>query len=280
MRALPLADAGAFRRAARRTALGRFALGALVAVLAGLAFAAALQAETTDAAASAAPAGTPIVLVVDVSASVAGAADERIAATLEAIAAARRDGSAGLVLFGDAALEALPPGTRAAELTRFVPFFRPPPGQDVYYAREPWARAVGSGTRISTGLRAARMSLERDAGGAGDVVLVSDLDTSQVDLARLERELAAYARAPALDVRVVPLPGADASDEAFFRGRLGQERLALDAGAVAQPAREAATDAPFPGRLALLVVLIGLALALRELVAVPLAWRPEGRSGG
>ena len=273
MRALPLADAAAFRRPARRTAGTRFALAALVAVLAGLAFVAARDGRTTDAPAASPPPARPLVVVVDVSASVAGAADENIATTLERIARARRN--AGLVLFGDAAVETLPPATRAAEFGRFVPFFRPPAGRDAYYAREPWAAALGSGTRISAGLRAARRSLERDAGGAGDVVLVSDLDTSIVDMAALERELAAYARAPDLDVRVVALPGTAANDEAFFRRRLGPAGAALDPTVVAEPTPVAAPVAPFPRRLALLVVLIGLALALHELVAVPLAWRRE-----
>jgi hypothetical protein len=273
VRALPLADAAAFRRPARRTAVARFALAALVAILAGLAFLAARDGHPGDASAPPPAAARPLVVVVDVSASVAGAADEKIASTLERIARARR--YAGLVLFGDAAAETLPPATRVAELTRFVPFFRPPPRRDDYYAREPWGTALGSGTRISAGLRAARRSLARDAGGGGDVVLVSDLDTSVVDVAALERELAVYARSPALDVVVVALPGTAANDEAFFRRRLGNAYAALDPTVVAEPSPAAAPVPPFPRRLALLVVLIGLALALRELVAVPLAWRPR-----
>ncbi len=276
MRALPLADAAAFRRPARRTALARFALAALVAILAGLAFIAARAGGPADVSTGSPPPATPLVVVVDVSASITGAADEKIALTLERIAGGRQD--AGLVLFADAAAEALPLATRSAELARFVPFFRSPPGREDYYAREPWGAALGSGTRISAGLRAARRSLDREASGVGDVVLVSDLDTSRADAASLERELAAYARAPGLDVRVVALPGTSANDEAFFRSRLGRPSAALDPTVVAEPAAAAAPVAPFPRRLAVLIVLIGLALALHELVAVPLAWRPqEGR---
>jgi hypothetical protein len=273
VRALPLADAPALRRPARRTALARLALAALVAIFAGLAFLAARDGPPAAASAPSPPPARPLVVVVDVSASVAGAADEKIASTVDRIARGRR--SAGLVLFADAAAEALPPATRAAELVRFVPFFRPPPGADDYYISEPWGAALGSGTRISAGLRAARRSLGRDAGGAGDVVLVSDLDTSRVDEAALERELAAYARSPTLDVVVVALPGAAANDEALFRRTLGRAYADLDPTVVAEPAPAAAPDAPFPRRLALLVVLIGLALALHEFVAVPLAWRAQ-----
>jgi hypothetical protein len=277
VRALPLADAAALRRPARRTAGARLALTALVAVLAALAFMAAGDERPPDAPAAAPMRSTPLVALVDVSASVAGTADDEVAATLERIARARRD--AGLVLFSDAAAEALPPATPTAELARFIPFFRAPPGTEDHYAREPWGTALGSGTRISAGLRAARRTLERDAGGAGDVVLVSDLDTSQVDVERLERELAAYARAPAIDVRVVALPGTKAPDEAFFRRRLGRADFDLEPAAVVAQASQAAPAAPFPDRLALLVVAIGLAVALRELVAVPLAWRAHKGTG-
>jgi hypothetical protein len=273
LRALPLADAAVFERAARRTTLVRVALVVLVAMLAALALFAARDEGPSAGAAPAVPEAPPLVVVADVSASVSGAADEAIASMLRRVAA-RRDGSAGLVLFGDAAVEALPSGTAAGELPRFVPFFRPPPGRADYYATEPWAAALGSGTRISAGLRAARISLERDAGGAGDVVLVSDLDTSEDDRARLERELAAYAAARLLDLHVVPVPGTDATDEAFFRARVGQTEgpAAIDF----TPAKAAEPAAPFPARLALLVVLIGLALALRELLVVPIGWRREG----
>lgn len=274
MRALPLADAATFRRPARRGALARLSLAAIVAALGGLAFLAAR--EEPPAGAGPPPPARPLVAVVDVSASIAGAADERIASTLARIARAR--GNAGLVLFADAAAEALPPASRAGELAPFVPFFRPPPGRDEYYEREPWAAALGSGTRISTGLRAARRALERDAGGAGDVVLVSDLDTSRVDVAPLERELAAYARAPALDVLVVPLPGTQPNDAAYFRARLGPADVDLAPSVAAEPPPASPGEADFPGRLALLVVAIGLALAVRELVAVPLAWRAQETS--
>jgi hypothetical protein len=278
VRALPLADAPALRRAARRTTAARFGLAALVTVLVALALMAARDRRPPETAVAQPAPSRPLVAVVDVSASVAGEADDEIAALLERIARAR--GEAGLVLFSDAAVEALPPGTRTAELVRFIPFFRPPPGRDDYYAREPWGTALGSGTRISAGLRAARRALARDAGGAGDVVLVSDLDTSRVDVEALERELAVYARAPAVDVQVIALPGTKAPDEAFFRRRLGRADLDLEPAAALERTSEPAPVAPFPRRLALLVVLIGLALALRELVAVPLAWRAaEGRGG-
>jgi hypothetical protein len=279
VRTLPLADAPAFERPARRTALARFALAALVAILAGLALLAARDEEPPRVSPSPAPRSTPLVAVVDVSASVAGSAEDQIAATLEGVARARE--SAGLILFSDAAAEALPLAAPTTELRRFLPFFRPPPGLDDYYVRDPWGTALGSGTRISVGLRAARRTLERDAGGTGDVLLVSDLDTSQVDLERLERELATYARTPALDVHVLALPGTKANDEAFFRARLGRGEIEHEPVVVGERVSEAAPTgpAPFPGRLALLAVLIGLALALRELIAVPLAWRVHERGG-
>jgi len=241
--AVPLADAAALGAATRRTALLR--LGAVAMIGAGLAAAYLTAPRPTGRLASLVAPGRQTVVVLDVSQSVSDLVYREIARTLEGIVtSAGEDGRAGLVLFSDVAQEALPPGTRASHLRPFVRYFRPrdergvAPKPSYYraagptqapppdYPLNPWFAGFSGGTRISTGLREARLALERSGSDGGRVVLLSDLAEADDDLPRLTRELVAYERNPALDLRVVALPPANAVQKQLFA------RIASDEGAV------------------------------------------------
>ncbi len=278
---LPLADAPALARTARRTTLVRAALAALLALLLALAF---LSARRRELAARERGSVGEVVALVDVSASVSDA-DASVAATLDALVRSERKQGVGLVLFADVAEEALPPGTPSDELARFVRFF-PREGRGGAAASsvdEPWSPGLGAGTRISQGLRAAREALARDAGGRGRVVLVSDLAAAATDLPRLRRELRAYRRNPLLDLQVVALPTAAVEDRRFFRSYLGGASFVRpSATALSEPMKGSRASASELPLLPLVVVLVALVLALVELVAMPLEWKeraPERSEG-
>ena len=122
--AVPLADAPAFRRAARRTALVRTVLAlALIGLLAGCVATIRQPADPFDALV---PKGSNTVVVLDVSASVSDLVYREIARTMTGLVeTAGDDRRIGLVLFSDVAQEALPPGTPAAELRPFIRYFEP-----------------------------------------------------------------------------------------------------------------------------------------------------------
>lgn len=269
---LPLADARAFVRAGRRTALLRYAVAAAVAVLVVFAF--LLARDSDRAAPPATTTGTALVVALDVSASVSGEADARVAETLESLADVTRTDGAGLVLFADVAVEALPPRTASTELGRYVRFFRRPAEQTFSYVDKPWSPGIGGGTSISSGLRLARDVLDRDAGGRGVVLLVSDLAIPDQDVENVRRELRLYRRDPLLDLRIVAVPPSTPENRAFFRRHvLPDAFVAHPASLRAEAPATSAERDPFPTALVLVVVLAGLAVALVELVAVPLSWR-------
>jgi hypothetical protein len=282
-RAFPLADAPALARAARHTRFIRIVLAGLLALLVAFAFAAARRSEAAPV--ERAAARDALVVVLDVSGSISSDAYRRIAVVLADISRQRARRSTGLVLFASLAQEALPPAARGAELDRFVPFFLPRASDAATSSfGNPWSSGLGGGTEISLGLRAAREALTRAERPSSRVVLVSDLADSPSDLPALRRVLSAYATDPSLELRVIPLPGASEEDKSFFLRRLGAPAFIVDSAflAPAQTGSAATTPPraePFPGRLVLLVVLVGLALALYELVAVPLRWRPATAEG-
>src|SRR6266508_4586844 len=117
--ALPLSDAPALAPLARRTAIVRLLLLALIAAVA---LAAALTTRQMRVGESAffSP-GSAGVVVLDLSSSTEAAPPEEIELALRRVARSGR--RAGLVLFSDVAYEALPPSAKAAELLPFIRYF-------------------------------------------------------------------------------------------------------------------------------------------------------------
>jgi hypothetical protein len=294
---LPLADAPALRRAARRTSLVR--AGVALAITGALAAAYVYAPRPTGQLDDLVSSEGRTVVVLDMSQSVSDLVYREIARTLEGVVtAAGASGRIGLVLFSDVAQEALPPGSRAIELEPFVKFFRPkaerglrakpffyraagpaeaPPTQ---YPLSPWFGRFSSGTQISTGLAAAREALTRDGGG-GRVLLLSDLAEDELDLARLTTELRAYEGDSRLELDVVALPPASKEQKEFFLRATGGEASVVDSLALAtgnegigEPGR------PLARTFVLIVAALAGCLAAFELLARPVSWRPSGTEAG
>lgn len=293
--AVPLADAPSLRDTGRRTSLLR--AGLVVAVGGALAATYLTAPRPTGELRDLVSPERQTVVVLDLSHSVSDLVYREIARTLEGIATSGQDDRIGLVLFSDTALEALPPGSRAAELAPFIRYFRPraergqrarpsyyraagPTEQaQVQYPLNPWYRSFSGGTQISTGLRAARQALARD-GLSGRVVLLSDLAESESDYPRLAAELRAYEQSPELELHVVALPPATDRQARVFERAAGADRV-VDSQSLAtgnQGIGEPALGLAWPYLAAALA--LALLLATYELVAVPLRWRVRpGRTG-
>lgn len=259
-RALPLADAQALRRPARRALMLRAAaVVALAALLGALALATGVvQSRAHPTSAS--------VVVLDVSGSIGPDASATIVRTLRAVA--RQGGRAGLVLFSDATQEALPPTAPASMLREYVRFFAA--SRNGGLAHNPWTDDFSAGTQIGRGLAAARLALSRAAIERGRVILVSDVSDSILDAPLMRRELLAYARDPKITLRLAAVPGNDKSAVALFRRALGPRAFAVGrppASALAPESRG------FPTTAVAVVVAIALLLAAYELTNAPLTWR-------
>ena len=285
---IPLADAPLLRPEGRRMRRLQLALAALLLV----ALAAALfQATRTPVHHSSFfPAGEQGVVVIDFSTSIAEPGYRRISNVLRPVVNANQP--IGVVFFSDVAYVALPPGTPGRELRSFLRFLRVPPAlgrfptaaelrraqeAQLQERRTPWSAAFRGGTRISTGLGAARRAIEREGTtGTGTVLLISDLDDSPFDLAALADELAAYRRA-GLRLRVVPLFPAD-TDRAYFRQALGPQAFVSHAELLrnARSTERRSLEADFPLAVSVLALgLLGL-LAVNEILCGRLDWRGVG----
>jgi von Willebrand factor type A domain len=279
---LPLADARELAGAARRTAAVRLALAAVLIGL--LAFAVATSGRSAGVRPPAAAAKTNTEIVVDVSGSISGLTLPPVGRALRTIMrSSGRNGTVGVVLFSDSAVEALPPGTPARELKPFIHFFTPVgnSGRDGSVPQlppNPWALTFSDGTKISTGLATARKALERDHIG-GRIVLISDLVDDTLDKPALRTELVRELRNPKLSVRVVTLPtgvfGNDDSDAQIYKSLLGPQAVAKTYPAPPTPRAAGAAAARFPGGLVGLTLIAAAALAAFELGAVTLRWREE-----
>lgn len=290
---LPLADARSLRRGRRRYRIVR--AGLVLAAAGTLAAAAAAAGRPPGSGTGLLATEGSTVVVLDMSASVSDLVYREIARTLRAISRpAGGRGRVGLVLFSDTAQVALPPGSPAAELEPFIRFFLPReqrgtsarptffrdlgPGapSPTQYPLSPWFGTFSGGTRISTGLAAARDALA--GAGGGRVVLVSDLADARPDGPRLLRELMAYRR-EGLDLRVVALPPATNRDKDLYRRAAGADEAVIDSTSLgtAGPAGVVGVGL-FPLALGALVALLGLALGTHAAVAAPLRWGgPPGR---
>jgi hypothetical protein len=280
---IPLADMATLRRAASRTRLLQLALalGLLVVLAAALLVGARAPVHHS----SFFPAGESGVVVLDFSTSIDQPGFRRIRNVLRPVVEANQP--IGIVFFSDVAYVALPPGTPGRELRPFLGYLRTPKplGQfptelELERAREaqlketrtPWSAAFRGGTRISTGLAAAREALERER-VKGTVLLISDLDDSPFDYAALGDELARYKR-ERLRLRVVPLFPAPA-DRAFFRQALGPGTFVSHAELLrnGRSTTRRSLQAEFPLTVSALAVgLLGL-LAVNELTCGRLDWR-------
>ena len=129
-------------------------------------------------------------------------------------------GRYGLVLFSDVAYQALPPGTRAAELAPVRAVLRREEQRDAGRAcrelpRSPFTDTFSAGTRISTGLALALDVIRDERSSIPPSCSISDLDNETADLERVTNLALAYRRA-GIPLHVVGLNPAP-EDEAFMR---------------------------------------------------------------
>jgi von Willebrand factor type A domain len=216
-----LGDLRQLAQPARRTTLVRITLAlALAATLGG---AVLLARSAGSGRAAVLPAGAKAgVIVLDVSASVAGPPFERVGAVMQSLVSANQ--AMGLVMVSDVAYELLPPNSPPSALEQFVRFFVPQRVTDraPIFGESPWSQFSG-GTRIASGLAAALDALRRAHVTHGSVILMSDLNDSQSDRDALSGEALALRRAH-VSVRIVPI-NASPQDVGVFAGLFGPHAL-------------------------------------------------------
>jgi hypothetical protein len=266
-------DFADLRQAARRTTVVRAALVAVSLTLLALTF---LQSRTAGSPVGALlPAGSSSVVVLDISASISGATNRRVRATLSTLAFSKA--TAGLVVFSDAGYELLPPGTPTRELRPLLRFFAPA-GRNAngpVYPPNPWNGTFTGGTRISAGLNEARLALRRAQIRNGVVVLVSDLEDPE-DPGTLAEAVNALRR-ERIAIRIVPLfPRPE--NTALWESLVGRDAFVasptLPDSPLAAAKREARPFQPgLPGRLLALSALLVLALAANERWCARLVFR-------
>jgi hypothetical protein len=178
-----LGDLSSLSDAGGRTTLVR--LGVALGLAAALAGAVLVARSAGSGRAAVLPAGAKTgVIVIDMSASVAGPKFERIANVIRGLVAANQ--GVGLVMFSDTGYELLPPNSPTSALLQFERFFTPQSifhGQPVY-GQGPWSQFEG-GTRISTGLVTGLDALRRAHVTHGSILLISDLNDAEKDAASL-----------------------------------------------------------------------------------------------
>jgi hypothetical protein len=290
--AIPLADAGAMTRSARRLMVIRATLAvALVVVLAGAVVFAQRPGEGERTLVKGADSG---VVVLDLSASI-GQPGRTVVDPFEYLA--DTDQEFGLVIFSGRAYEMLPPGTSSAELRPIIRALLPhpeaclartdvqcppntrrvvpdsPEGRRI--RREmvtPWDSNFRGGTEISKGLELAREMLERHNMADHGVLLISDLDDGALDVPKLTRELITF-RSQKIPLHVVALAPFE-DDRFFFERILGREAFVDHADMTpGLDARRRAQRAGVPEGLAGLALILLTLLALNEHFCGRLAWR-------
>lgn len=281
--ALTTSAASELEGVARRTRWVRWALAlsAILALAVAMSFARGADVRPTSYFAS----GNGGIVVLDLSTSVENTKYRRIQRVLRSLA---MSGSrVGLVVFSDSAYEALPPGTRGEELTplmRFFPVAREPRSRDEvernaqrsFGIATPWSGTFRGGTRISTGLREARLMAERDGIADPSVLLVSDLDNSGIDTPVLTQELIRYEQS-GIDLRIVPLfPNPE--DRQLFGRTTGPEKFVLNKELLRNSEIEERQTlvGNFPLAFVLVAALLLAILALNERLCMRMSW---GRAG-
>jgi hypothetical protein len=273
MSAIATPDFEHFAGAARRTAAIRALLLAVAVVLLVLAF---FQSRTAGSPVGALlPAGSSSIVVLDISASISGPTNRRVRATLRTLAFSK--GTAGLVVFSDAAYELLPPGTPTRELRPLLRFFAPSGGSSEFpkYPLNPWNGTFTGGTRISAGLDEARQALARAKIRNGLVILVSDLEDPE-DPGALSDAVTSLAREH-VAIRIVPLfPRPE--NTTLWESLVGADAIVASPTLPDSPIAAAKKEAqPFqpglPTALLAFSALLALALALNERWCGRLAFR-------
>ena len=266
MRGIPFGDAAPLRAAARRTAIVS-ALLAIVVGAAALAFNLAAR-RSEPARVSLLPAGASVVVVLDLSLSIPEVAYQRMRNALTELAAS--DARVGLVVFSDIAYEVLPTGSPTSELKPVLSYLTPVPGEfndrtgGPLYAADPWSGGFRGGTKISAAIDRAREMIQRE-GGAGSILLISDLDTADNDADPLAASLRRLRRST-IPMRIVPLYPLD-ENRAYFASQVGRKafsdwnRFFVEGGITA---RFEPPSARPPLALVLAGVVLLLALALNE----------------
>jgi hypothetical protein len=217
--AVALAELPRLAVPARRTTAIRLVLGVALALTLALAVHSGRAAGSGRAAVLPQGAGTGVV-VLDMSASIAGAVYARVENVLRGIDQANQ--AIGLVMFSDVAYELLPPNSPPGALLQFLRFFVPERlvGGTPVFQQSPWDQFSG-GTRISTGLREAARSLRVAGVKHGAIILVSDLDDSAGDQEPLVAESLAL-KHQHIPVRIVPLFSV-AENKAIFSALFGAD---------------------------------------------------------
>ena len=216
-----LGDLGQLGAQAQRTTIVRAGLAlALAATLAG---AVLLARSAGSGRAAVLPAGANAgVIVLDVSASVAGPPFERVGAVMRSLVSANQ--AMGLVMASDVAYELLPPDSPPSALQQFVRYFVPQRVTDraPIFGASPWSEFSG-GTRIASGLAAGFEALRRAGVRHGSLILMSDLNDSVSDRNTLVGEAQAL-RLAHVAVRIVPI-NASPEDVRLFAGLFGPRAL-------------------------------------------------------
>ena len=159
----------------------------------------------------------------------------------------------------------------AAELQPVLRYLTPVPGElndrtgGSVYSADPWSGGFRGGTKISVAIDRASEMIERE-GGAGSILLISDLDTADSDADPLAASLRRL-RQSKLPMRIVPLYPLD-ENRAYFSNQVGKDAFSdwnrfFAAGGIT--ARFVPPSARPPVALLLAGVLLLLALALNEL---------------
>ena len=267
MRGIPIGEAGLLRPSVRRTARVSALLAVLVGVMALAVNVAARQSEPRPT--TLLPPGDSVVVVLDLSLSIPEVAYTRMRNAMNELAAS--DARVGLVVFSDIAYEVLPTGSPTTELQPVLNYLTPVAGEindrtgGPLYAADPWSGGFRGGTRISVAVDRAREMIQRE-GGAGSILLISDLDTADADGEPLGQALARMRQAK-IPMRIVPLYPLD-ENRAYFANQVGREAFTdwnrfIAAGGVS--ARFEPPKAGPPVGLVVAGVILLLALALNEL---------------
>jgi hypothetical protein len=252
-----LADLPRLALPAERTTLLR--IGLALALAATLSAAVLLARTAGSGRAAVLPSGTNTgVVVLDMSASVAGPAFERIGNVVRGLVETNQ--TVGLVMFSDVAYELLPPNSPPSALQQFLRFFAPRRvnGGSPVFGQSPWDRFTG-GTRIAKGLVQGVDALHRGGVSHGSLLLLSDLNDSQADRESLIAEALSLKRAH-IPVRIVPLL-ATAGNVALFSRLFGPSSI-VSPSAFHSTAREHVQPIAAASPWALLAVGVVLVLLL------------------